>query len=190
MRMRPTTAFCRSYRTLRGCFRRAARRTKRMMRSADQRFEQRVVPDLESYLEVEQGVDLERLDTHELLRCLDERRAKILDRVAVELLKPGLFGGLAFARVEDRLVRILGQKKGSRVARTLVEGLEVDWRCGPDAWLEQAAEAEVSLSPFLKRYGHRAPEEMELATPRWREEPADVEHLLGVTACRPQCRDG
>ncbi len=159
---------------------RASHRVKRLMRNARRQFEHQVIPDWEAYVEVERNIDLQRLDTHELLQCLHQRRARILDRVAAELMKPGLFGGLAFARVEDKLVQLLGQTRGARVARTLVQGLETDWRCGPDAWLDQAAEAEISLSSFLERFGHRAAGEMELATRRWREQAADAERLLGA----------
>ncbi len=154
---------------------RAGRRTRRMMRSAQRHFEQQIVPEFDAWVEREQGVDVGYLNTSELLKCLDGRLAVILDQFAPEFLKPGLFGGLAFVRLEGKLMRILGEPRGQRMARALVQGLEVDWRCGPDAWLQQGAE--LSLPEFLQRYGHRAMGEMELANPRWHEESASLEQL-------------
>jgi pyruvate,water dikinase len=60
--------------------------------------------------------------------------------------------------------------------RTLIQALDVDGRCGPDAWLRQATDP--TLPQLLARFGHRAAGEWELAHPRWREQPATLQQLL------------
>ena len=64
----------------------------------------------------------------------------------------------------------------------MVQGLEADWRSGPEAWLQSSSD--LSMSEFLDRFGHRAIGEMELANPRWHEDSASLERLL------TQCASG
>ncbi len=155
---------------------RAARRARRLQLTARQQFEERVVPEFEAYLAGERAIDAGTADADQLLERLQHRTATVLDRFAPDFLKPGVLGGLALARLEAEFVRFFGQSRGERRLRTLIQALDADWRCGPDAWLRQATDP--TLPQLLARFGHRAAGEWELAQPRWREQPATPQQLL------------
>jgi pyruvate,water dikinase len=58
----------------------------------------------------------------------------------------------------------------------LIQGLEADWRSGPEVWWQHSGKAD--LPEFLARFGHRASNEFELAEPRWHENSEVAQRLL------------
>jgi pyruvate,water dikinase len=72
----------------------------------------------------------------------------------------------------------MGEEHGGLLARTLTSGLEGDLTFEQDCMLEAIAEGEAKLEDFLDRFGHRAAGEMELAEPRWREDPTYIEQTI------------
>ncbi|MFP4058068.1 MAG: PEP/pyruvate-binding domain-containing protein [Candidatus Brocadiia bacterium] len=157
---------------------RAARRMRKARADAVAAFEQRAVPRLRRLLD-EVGRDaLSSRTTEELLAELDRRRRAVLDDFGKESLKPGFFGGLAQQALERLLVQAMGEEEGGDFARRLTTGLEHDTTVEQNVLLYRVARGEATLAQFLARYGHRAVGEMELAQPRWREEPSYVERMI------------
>ena len=154
--------------------RRAARRLKREAPQAAERFDQQTLPAFRAYVERELACDLRQLADRDLAAVLDQRCDRVLDEFGAEFLRPGLFAGLAVTALETRLVKLLGPEDGGRCVRALVSGLETDADVAPEAWLYRVAQGQCSLSEFLERFGHRGPNELELAAPRWREIPDEA----------------
>jgi pyruvate,water dikinase len=60
----------------------------------------------------------------------------------------------------------------------LTSGLAGDSTVEQNTMLFHVARNEATLSDFLEQYGHRAVAEMELAKPRWREDPAYLQQIM------------
>ena len=124
--------------------------------------------------------DLGSLSDAQLVAELDRRIACVLGRFAAASLEPGFFGGLAFESLASRLRLALGESLGGELATTLVRGLDGDTTYEQDTLLFDVAQGRAPMSGFLERFGHRAVGEMELAEPRWREDPDALAPLLAA----------
>jgi pyruvate,water dikinase len=153
---------------------RATRRLKRDAGDAARRFDQDILPEFLEYVERERQVDLGSVDLIVLLELLDRRRTRVLDEFGPESLRPGLFGGLAFTSLRNELIRLIGEGDGDRIARDLVVGLKSPISAAEEDTLFQLSRQEISIEEYLADHGHRAGGEMELATPRLREQSAAV----------------
>jgi pyruvate,water dikinase len=157
---------------------RCAKRVRKAQKTARAEFE-REANRLCEYVAAKRQQDLSGLSTPELVAELDERRARVLDDFGKVSLKPGFFGGLAFRRLSETLSLLGGKHEGESLALTLTSGLEGDIAVEQSLLLHQVALGERPLTEFLERFGHRAAQEMELAEPRWWEDPACLRQALG-----------
>lgn len=157
---------------------RTSGRIARQSSTAADDFEYGVLPSFQAYVTRKRAQDLSPLSDAELLAELEARELHVLHDFAPESLKPGFFGGLAFDRLLNRLVQLLGPEAGAALAQTLVGGLAGDTTFEQDAHLYRVARGAAALEEFLERYGHRCVGEMELARPRWREDRSDLEQML------------
>jgi len=158
---------------------RSARRIRKAMSSALATFREQVLPPYLRYVEEARQRSLAQLDAADLIAELDARR-RIFDEFGKESLKPGFLGGLAFARLEALLVQLLGPGSGAELARRLTSGLDGDVTIEQNELLFRIARGEGTFEEFLQRFGHRAFGEMELAIPRWREDPSALRRLMDV----------
>ncbi len=156
---------------------RCARRMRRLRPGVVDRFERQALPRLEEFLRSAAEMPLGSLADDQLVAQFHHRRAYVLGELAAESLLPGFFAGLAQAELVTWLTRILGDEGPAWAAR-LTSGLEGDVTIEQNVELCRAARGESSFEAFLSRFGHRAASEMELAQPRWREDPAVVEAML------------
>jgi pyruvate,water dikinase len=161
-----------------GAMIRASRRFREARRRAKERFETAALPSFLAYVHAERERDLAAMGSKELLALLSVRQGRVLDEFGPESLKPGFFGGMALDRLEGILGQLMGREAGARVASDLTSGLEGDVTFEQDALLWDAAAGKATLGGFLGRFGHRALGEMELAEPRWREDPKYLEQLV------------
>lgn len=90
---------------------------------------------------------------------------------ARDSLKPTVFAAVAW----ETLVQLLTPKLGADRARAAVGELALGARPPADADLAGAVgrltRGELGPAAFLAQFGHRGPDEMDLATPRWRDDP-------------------
>lgn len=163
---------------LAGAMWRSARTVERARLEARTHFERSVLPPYLDYVRTERARDLRGLSTPELLAELGSRRRRVLDEFGAESLKPGFLGALALGELDRLLRQVLGPEEGSRLAATLTTALEGDTALEQDAMLAAVARGDLPLAEFLTRFGHRCTGEMELMTPRWREDPAFLESVL------------
>ena len=157
---------------------RSSRRMKRARAGAHDDFQKRVLPPYLEYVKRERERELGDLSDEQLLAALDERRSRVLDEFGPESLKPGFFGGLAFEGLTHRLGLLMGQERAGELARMLTRALAGDTTFEQDAMLGAVSRGETGLDEFLERFGHRCVGEMELANPRWREDPTYLEGII------------
>jgi pyruvate,water dikinase len=158
----------------------ASRRMREMRRAAIQRFQKEVLPPYLEWLKEKRGQNLAALGDAEVLADLRERLTRVIDEFGAESLKPGYFGGMALAALRQRLCQLMGQEAGTREALTLTQGLEGDTTVEQNVMLYRVARGTASMADFYSRFGHRAVGEMELATPRWEEDPSYIKQILAV----------
>ncbi len=157
---------------------RAARRTRRLRRTALARFRDRLLPSWLEWVKAERARDLATIDESELIALLEQRRHRTLDVFGAESLMPGFFGGLAHARLTAELELIFGPQQGRELALELITGLDDDITLQQSVALADVAAGKITFAAFLDRFGHRCLNEMELAEQRWSEDASYIERLI------------
>ena len=173
---------------------RSSRLTKRARRDAIRVFRDEVLPPYRAYLAEKREQDLSVLATPQLLDELRDRMDRIMTGFGKESLKPGFFGGCARADLEKLLVQLFGPQEGGRLCQVLTSGLDGDSTMEQNDVLFRVAVHRhngengdgAMLNAFLDRYGHRAVAEMELAVPRWREDPTYIEQIVDRQNVAPE----
>ena len=161
---------------------RARSLTKLARREAVRRFREEVLPPYLAYVRQKRRQDLSALGTEALIREVHERIGRVMDDFGKESLKPGYFGGIARAQLHGHLVRLLGPQEGERLTQVLTSGLEGNTTVEQNAMQYRVARGEVSREAFLEEFGHRAVGEMELANPRYREHPSQLDQTGPIDA--------
>jgi len=159
---------------------RSWRISKRLRGTIRDYFENEVLPPYLDYIHRKRGEDLGGLETPQVCAELRERSIRVLDEFGKESLKPGYFGALAFTDLRRTLGQLLGDAEGGRLASGLTTGLEGDITVAQNQLLYRVARGEVAMQQFLDAYGHRMAGEMELAEPRYREDPHQLDSTLHV----------
>ena len=157
---------------------RCSKKMKAARANAYEAFEHEALPMLRRFLDETRQQDLTTMTTSQLIEELDRRRRVVLDEFGKESLTPGFFGGMAQQALEAMLVQLMGEERGKELARVLTLGLENDSTVEQNVLLFRTARGEATLEQFLEQFGHRAANEMELAQPRWRENPGYIERML------------
>ncbi len=157
---------------------RTSRVYKRLRGTTGDRFEQIALPPYLDYVRRKRAEDLSKLDTPQVCAELRARCVRVLDEFGKESLKPGFFGALAFAELRGLLVQLLGEAEGGQLACMLGMGLEGDTTVAQNQLLYRVARGEAAMEQFLETYGHRTVGEMELAEPRCRENPRQLDAAL------------
>jgi rifampicin phosphotransferase len=164
---------------------RVAREVSRGRAGAAHRFEREVLPPFLRAIEAQKAANLQILSDEAVLDRLHEWSTVHLGAFAAESLRPGFFGALAFAALEEMLVQLMGEQAGAELARTLTLALDGDVTFEQDILLYKVAQGEGGLGTFLERFGHRALGEMELSVPRWREQSTYLELTLARLRANP-----
>jgi len=159
---------------------RSSRKMKRLRARAAETFDKHIVPDFLDYVGTEWRRDLGAMETADLFALFASRRQRVLDDFGGESLKPGFFGGLACASLEATLKQILGPRLGEQTTLELISGLDGDLTLDQDQQLYEVAHGRASMADFITSYGHRAVGEMELSSPRWREDTAYLDRLMAL----------
>lgn len=158
---------------------RSARRVRRLSPTAAERFEQTVLPPFLSYVEKERARRFEELSSEELKTLLIES-VRVNEEFGAESLLPGTLGLFALNSVERQLRTVLGRDAAARFMRDFVAKW-VDRSTSLAESLAESVQDEATLETLLAEFGHRGANEMELAAPRWRECPEELQQLIDQT---------
>jgi pyruvate,water dikinase len=143
----------------------------RQMRVWDEVLQRQVYPQFAAETQAAWHEDLETLSPSDLVQRFQHWSQRTLCDFARRALRPSVFAALAMANLEQALKVRLGAEQAGRAVRAALTGV----RPSPETDLAGAIAAvlagDMSREAFLERFGHRGPLEMELAEPRWREQP-------------------
>lgn len=137
-----------------------------------------VFPAFQAEVEAERGVPYASLTNAELVTKFEEWRAKTLDAFAPKALTATLLAGFSLQRLEAALQKRLNETEAKTLASRLISGISGNLTVETNEKLWEVATGNLTLTDFLKDYGHRAVDEFELAQPRWREDPTYLEQIV------------
>jgi pyruvate,water dikinase len=170
---------------------RSARAKRRLAREADTfavRFRERIVPSFARAVDEATRRDLSSLDAAGLGAFLESWIQRTLVDFARDSLKPAVLAGHMLSRIEAELGGHLGPERGRALARGLMAGVRPARQADVAGAIALLARGDLSSEQFIRQFGHRAGKEMELAAPRWAEDPDAPERLakaLGASTPRP-----
>ncbi len=157
-----------------------ARHTKRLSELRDQfaaRFRQTILPAFVEETARAAAEDWSNLDPPALLDRLHCWSWRTLDDYARDSLKTTALALFVRAGLEFVLRRKLGPERASAALGELSMGARPDPEADLAGSLREFMEGRLDRAAFLERFGHRGSQEMELARPRWSEDPAALDRL-------------
>jgi rifampicin phosphotransferase len=80
------------------------------------------------------------------------------------------------------LIKAFGSERAATLMAQLTQGAKPAADADFASALQQVARGELSQDQFLKRFGHRGANEMELSAPRWAEAPETLAPLLNAAS--------
>jgi pyruvate,water dikinase len=152
----------------------------RLMETFPKRFREEILPSLNAEADAALTEDLTALDVPSLTAKLERWIQRSLYDFARDGLKPTVLAGLAMARIEDRLTPQFGAEDARALARGLITGVRLDPETDVGGGLRELAAGRLSREEFLKRFGHRCGQEMELSHPRWSEDHEALDRQLSA----------
>jgi pyruvate,water dikinase len=136
------------------------------------RLRSEIFPRFLSEVQAARNESLANLSGQQLLDRLNKWTTRTLDELARWSLRPAVLAADALDAMEKRLARSTGVERAGAAARSLLSGVRPDPEADLAADLQALGKGSLSQQEFLSRHGHRGPQEMELAAPRWREDPS------------------
>ena len=137
-----------------------------------------VFPTFQKEVEAERHISYSELTDSELVTKFEEWRVKTLDDFAPKALTATLLAGFSLQRLEATLQKCLRETEVKAFASRLMSGISGNLTVETNGKLWEVATGDLSLTDFLKDYGHRAVDEFELAQPRWREDTTYLEQIV------------
>jgi len=147
-----------------------------LARNLDHDLRGQIIPQFVAWCRQERGRDLAALSARELVRLWHDRQRRVLDQFAPQSLLPSMVGGMALGELRAFLAEYFwdSEEDPGELAAGLSVPETADMTLQANAELRAVASGSRELTDWLEEYGHRGPEEMDLASPRWRERPAEI----------------
>jgi len=157
-----------------------------LAREYDHQLDDLIIPALVEYVQCENARDLTCLDVEQWLDLWHERQKRVLDEFGPKLLLPSLIAAMAIEKLRAFLDEHFSDDDPLALANLLVAGVKPDLTLQASQSLYDLAHGKCGIEQWLAQYGHRAPEEFDLATPRWIERPDALKamscHLIQGTS--------
>ncbi len=145
----------------------------------DQELDDRVIPEFVAWCEAEKRKDIAALGTEEWLELWERRERKVLDEFASMSLLPSLIVGMALEDLKTLIRTCFWNRDPEVVANQLAVSERPDRTMQANIDLYQVATNRMTPQDWLVSHGHRATDEFDLAAPRWRETPDQLQDMAG-----------
>jgi rifampicin phosphotransferase len=156
-------------------------------------FVEQTAPDFVKATEAAWKEDWANLSSADLLRKLDEWRQRTLVDFAREGLKPTALAAIQMGKLEAAFARryqppgtklkpgeVAGADRAAAAIRDLTMGIKPPDDADLAGGIEKLSTSKLSKDEFVAVFGHRGNHEMELAQPRWAEEPEALDSMIGT----------
>jgi len=141
-----------------------------------------VLPELKGWVAREKRCDLQSLDAAAWRRLWVERRERTFQEFGAKLMLPSILAAMALEELRSFCAESFWDEPSEQLASGLSSTHAPDQTLLAAQGLWEIAHEKTTVQEWLATFGHRAPEEFDLATPRWRERPEAVELLAGHLA--------
>jgi pyruvate,water dikinase len=152
-------------------------RRSRLTQTFASRFRNEILPPFLEETRRAAAEDLTRLGDAALGERLEHWIRRTLYEFARDSLKPTALAALARLNIKRWLQRKLGVERGREAVNELSMRIRPDPEADIAGALRDLMEGRLDRAAFLARFGQRGPQEMELASPRWIEDPESLERL-------------
>jgi pyruvate,water dikinase len=155
---------------------------RKLAESFPARFRTEIAPAFRRETRAEAEVDYARLDAAALLHKLEHWTQRTLHDFARDSLKPTALAQQLIGRVELELTPRLGAERSREGVRSLMMGARAEPQSDLAGAVRDLASGKMDRARFLELFGHRGRDEMELAQPRWGEDPSTLEQTAAGPA--------
>ena len=155
---------------------------RKMMRLAedyDRILDGEILPELNRWVADEKRRDLQSIDAAQWRKLWEYRRERALQEFGANLMLPSLVAAMAVEELRSFCAENFWDADPGQLANELSAGHAPDQTLLGTQGLWEIAHRKTTVDQWLAFFGHRAPEEFDLATPRWRERPEAVESMAG-----------
>ncbi len=154
-------------------------RLRQMARTLDGDLNDRVIPEFAAWCRDEKQRDLASMSNDELAVLWRSREHRVMDGFAPQSLLPSLITGMAMAELEAFIAENLWdvEEDAGELAAMLSAAPQPDKTLQASAAMFGIVSGDGSVDQWLQQYGHRGPDELDLAAPRWREIPDEVAEM-------------
>jgi len=155
---------------------RVDRRLREMARTLDGDLNGRVIPEFTAWCSAEKQRSLGDMSNEELAVLWRSREHRVMDDFAPQSLLPSLVSGMALAELRAFIAENFWDvdEDADELAGMLSASPLPDKTLEANAGLFAIVAGEITVDRWLDDYGHRGPDELDLASPRWRESPGQV----------------
>jgi len=154
-------------------------RLRQMAAVLDGELNDRIIPEFAGWCRDEKRRDLEQIDDKGLAALWRSRECRVMDEFAPQSLLPSLIVGMAMAELEAFVAENFwdAEEDAAELAAMLSAAPSPDKTLKANAGLFDIVQGRITVDQWLDQYGHRGPDELDLASPRWRETPDEVAEM-------------
>ncbi len=153
------------------------RRLTGLAKDFDSQFDTQIVPAFTAWVASEKKRDLMVLTPEEWNTCWSEREQRVMDEFAPQSLVPSMLTAMAFDQLRRFSEKAFWDDEPDEIINPLVVSMVPDSTLRAAQGLYDITTGKRSVGSWIEEFGHRAAEEFDLATPRWRERPQAVTEL-------------
>jgi pyruvate,water dikinase len=159
----------------------ASGRLRKHQQTFAERFRRETIPTFDREICRAMEDNLTGLETPALLQRLEHWVGRTLYEFARDSLKPTALAGASMDVLRGGLAGPLGTERARTAVGELVMGVRPDPEADLSGAVRELTAGRLDLGTFQARFGHRSSREMELAYPRWSEDPAAVRQIAPLS---------
>ncbi|WP_020474103.1 PEP/pyruvate-binding domain-containing protein [Zavarzinella formosa] len=138
----------------------------------------KIIPAYQAYLAPIAAEEIGDCESKHLLASLRELITRTLVDFAAESLKPTLYTDYSWKFLEQQFIKSFGSERSVEMMNRLSQGVKPDPEADFPSAMREVSQGKRSREDFLKQFGHRGANEMELSAARWSEDPDSLNQLL------------
>lgn len=150
--------------------------------SLDHDLELNTIPAFTGWVAQQRTLDLTSLSNTDLRSLWVDRQTRVMDGFAPESLLPSLIVGQVQADLTALLADHIYDQDIATLTRSLISVGPADKTILANQALYDVGSGKLTLDDWLDTFGHRAPDELDLASLRWRERRDDVARVASQLA--------
>ncbi len=156
----------------------AERKLRKCRTDFDQVLTQQEFPKFHEIVKAEQHLSYSDLSDNDLVTKFRLWCSRTLDDFAPKALIVTIIANFSLQRLEAALQKCVDETTAKNLVSRLISGISGNLTVETNEKLQQVGTDKLTLTEFIKEYGHRAVGEFELAEPRWRENTTYLEQII------------